>query len=965
MINIKYCAKLIRGGFVSVRRVALLGAVVFFLCAASASAGTFAVGNSNNGVPGSLLRAFLNTNAATFVVSNFNDAGPGSLRQAILDANASPGNDMIQVSNGTGTIDLVTPLPAITGTVQIINFDTGSGRVELNGLATRSGAVPSIGFDIQAPNCEIWGFAINRFGDAGIRVGINSAGTSSGSGTIIHQNYIGTNIAGTSVNCPDAAHPCGNLNRGIWINGATAVQIGVGGSGGHSNTISGNFGNGITVSNAAVGAATFAGSAIIKNNYIGGAGTTGNADLGNSLNGILIAGTSGNQIGGTASNDRNYILGNGGNGISIAADKTNNVTTQASNNNIQGNYIGYTLGTNQSVPNNGSGIVIRGSNNTVGGAAAAERNIIVGNRANGISISGSFATGNVVTGNYIGVGSDGTTAYGNSVGGIQIADFASNNTIGGIGVTPGTCNGPCNIIANNGDSTVQSAKAGIYLDLTSGIGNAVRGNVIFNNGAAVGLGIDLGTPGANTNDAGDPDTGANDLQNRPVITDANSFGLIHGTIDSNSSTSFSIDLYRNDAADGAASEARIYIGSTAVTTNGSGAGTFTYLSPVALSAGQFITATATRVAAPFDSSELSAAVAVIQGTGSTPTNSPTSTATNTATSTATNTSTNTPTNTATPTPPAVISGTVTYGNAAGTPTPRFVSNVTITGAGSPNVSTTTAAPGANAGQYSLTGFGSGSYTVTPTKTTGQNGISSFDAARIAQHVAGPPLPRLTGNQLIVADTSNNGTLSSFDAALVARYVVSSPPFGIAGNWIFIPASRNYPSVNGSIANQDYSALLMGEVSGDWNNSGARPIAIGPVRNTAVKLPQLMAPQNGRIVIPISADGVADNGIISYEFELRYDPAVISPAADPVDLTGTISRGLSVAVNAKEPGILRVAVYGAIPVNGNGVLLNLKFIAVGAPGTVTPLTLERMMFNEGDPKATANEGWIKLEATTTN
>src|SRR5204863_8966539 len=146
--------------------------------------------------------------------------------QAILDANAAPGTDLIQVSHGVGTINLVTPLPPVTDTAQIINFDTGSGRVELNGLATRGGELPSIGFDIQAPNCEVWGFAINRFGDAGIRVGVNAAGTSSGSGTIIHQNDIATNIAGTSVSCPDAEHPCGNFNRGIWVNGATGVQIG-------------------------------------------------------------------------------------------------------------------------------------------------------------------------------------------------------------------------------------------------------------------------------------------------------------------------------------------------------------------------------------------------------------------------------------------------------------------------------------------------------------------------------------------------------------------------------------------------------------------------------------------------------------------------------------------------------------------------------------------------------------------
>lgn len=900
--------------------------------------------------------------AATFTVTNFNDSGAGSLRQAILDANATPNSpagtpDLIQVSNGTGTINLLTALPTVTDAVRIINLDTGSGRVELNGLATQTGTALSIGIDIEAANCatsspacEIWGFAINRFGDAGIRIGIG------GDGTVIHQNYIGTDITGLTINCPDAAHLCGNINRGIWVNGAANVQIGVGGSGGHSNTISGNFGNGITVSNALNGTTTVNGSAIIKNNYIGGTNAAGNADLGNSLNGILIAGTSGNQIGGTASNDRNFILGNGANGIIIVADKTNTLTQPASNNIIKGNYIGYTLGSNQAVANNGSGIVIQGSNTTVGGTTPAERNIIVGNSVNGVSINSSLATGNVITGNYIGVGADGTTALGNSVGGIQIADYASNNSIGGSVTTPGSCDGPCNIIANNGDVTIQSAKAGVYLDLTSGIGNSVRGNAIFNNGSATGLGIDLGTPGATANDAGDADAGANDLQNSPVISNANSFGLINGTLNSTASTGFAIDFFRNDAGDGSASEARVFIGSKAVTTDGSGNATFAFLSSVPLSTGQFITATATRTSAPLDSSELSAAVAVTAGTGSTPTVTPTFTPTFTPTNTPTSSATSTPT----PTPPAVISGTVTYGNAVSGPTPpRFVSNVTITGAGSPTVSTTTGAPGPTAGQYTLTGFGSGSYTVTPSKTSGQNGISSFDAGRVAQHVAGPPLPRLTGNQLIVADVSTNGQISSFDAALIAKYVVSSPPFGTAGNWIFIPASRNYPTVSGNNPNQDYSALLMGEVSGDWSNTGARPAPAGPVKGSAVQLASVTAAAKTEFTMPVRVSGVKGNGIIAYEFNLRYDPSVIRPTADPIGLAATASRGLSFAVNADEPGILKVAVYGAMPIGEDGVLLNLRFAAVGAAGSISPLAWERFVFNEGELRATAENGQVKI------
>ena len=263
---------------------------------------------------------------------------------------------------------------------------------------------------------------------------------------------------------------------------------------------------------------------------------------------------------------------------------------------------------------------------------------------------------------------------------------------------------------------------------------------------------------------------------------------------------------------------------------------------------------------------------------STPTATSTLTATNTATSTPTSTGTFTPTNTATNTPtatptvPPVISGTVTYGNAIGTPTPRFVSNVLISGAGSVPVSTTTGFPD---GAYALTGFGSGSYTVTPSKTGGVNAsISSFDAARIAQHSAGI-LPLLTGNQLIVADVSNNGTISSFDAGQVAAFVVGSGNMGQSGTWRFSPVNRTYIAINSDFTGQDYSALLMGEVSGNWVNPGpdrkavgSWQLAVGSRRRAGaftVNVPQLAAKSGKTIAVPIGVKGVANQGIISYEF----------------------------------------------------------------------------------------------------
>jgi len=309
-----------------------------------------------------------------------------------------------------------------------------------------------------------------------------------------------------------------------------------------------------------------------------------------------------------------------------------------------------------------------------------------------------------------------------------------------------------------------------------------------------------------------------------------------------------------------------------------------------------------------------------------------------------------------------ISGVVTYGNAIGVPSPRFVSNVLISGAGSPAVSTTTSSP---TGAYSLGGFGPGAYTITPSKTGAQNGsISSFDAGRVAQYVAG--VVSLNATQQTVADVSSNGGVSSFDAAMIASYTVSAGNSGTTGTWTFNPVSNSHPSVFANITDENYSALLMGDVSGNWTDSGARSTEDnGPEKSTAVTAPRLVTPADNEVIVPVSVQGVSDKGIISYEFDLRYDPLVLQPQENPVEVAGTVSRGLTTAVNATEPGLLRVAVYGPMALEGDGVLLNLRFIAVGAPGSVSPLTWEKMIFNEGDPGTLITDGQVELSAGAPN
>ena len=139
----------------------------------------------------------------------------------------------------------------------------------------------------------------------------------------------------------------------------------------------------------------------------------------------------------------------------------------------------------------------------------------------------------VIIGNQIGVGADGVTPLGNGYNGLFLS--GNDNAIGGTGP------GEANIIAYNGATPYYS---GVRVGNT-GLRNAIRGNHIFANSQ---LGIDLRWPdGVNINDADDPDTGGNNLQNYPVITLAQAYAngttVIQGTLDSNPNTTFTLDFY--------------------------------------------------------------------------------------------------------------------------------------------------------------------------------------------------------------------------------------------------------------------------------------------------------------------------------------------------------------------------------------------------------------------------------------
>jgi uncharacterized repeat protein (TIGR01451 family) len=232
----------------------------------------------------------------------------------------------------------------------------------------------------------------------------------------------------------------------------------------------------------------------------------------------------------------------------------------------------------------------------IGGASAAARNVMSGNGLGGVYVVFGQAT---IQGNYIGVGADGVTSIANLGPGVRV-----DSAVGAIG---GTTAGQGNVIANNlGGVDVVIGNSAVRPTSNA----SILGNSIYDN--SIQLGINLDFPQAVTpNDPGDADTGANNLQNFPVITSATTGGgnvALSGTLNSTPNTTFRVEFFGNPACSTSGfGEGRHFLGFQNVTTDGTGNIAFGPAS-FALPAGDTVfTATATDPAG--NTSEFSACLA--------------------------------------------------------------------------------------------------------------------------------------------------------------------------------------------------------------------------------------------------------------------------------------------------------------------------------------------------------------------
>ena len=333
------------------------------------------------------------------IVTNAGDGAAGTLRAALNTIKSNPGFDRYSIGFNLAPpyrIALTGGLPGISAPVSggvLVDGTTqpGYAGVPLVQLAAPAG-VSADGCWLTGNGSEVRALRISGFTNgSGVRV---EAVTNRITGCWIMSNLTGVTVADDITN--------------TLIGGLSASN---------RNVISANAEDGISLG--------LSDQTLIQGNYIG-VDPTGLADLGNGHRGIASL-ARGVVIGGTNAGARNVIAGNGDDGIQIQG---------ATGIVVQGNFIGVNASGRVAVANGGCGILALAGGLTIGGGSAAARNVISGNSVDGVHLeTPSGHPGSTVSGNFIGTDVTGTNAVPN--GGSGIYAIGRSNMLGGASAAQG------------------------------------------------------------------------------------------------------------------------------------------------------------------------------------------------------------------------------------------------------------------------------------------------------------------------------------------------------------------------------------------------------------------------------------------------------------------------------------------------------------------------------------------------
>ncbi|MHB1319325.1 MAG: hypothetical protein ACYCYF_11975, partial [Anaerolineae bacterium] len=175
--------------------------------------------------------------------------------------------------------------------------------------------------------------------------------------------------------------------------------------------------------------------------------------------------------------------------------------------------------------------------------------------------------------------------------------------------------------------------------------------------------------------------------------------------------------------------------------------------------------------------------------------------------------------------------------------------------------------------------------------------------------------------LQAAEVTLNGSVTAYDASHILRAAagtipLASPNAGVA--WLFDPQSRDYTGYGETATGQDYVAVLMGDVSGNWGSEGE---ATGEAAPPVAVLEWQVGPVDASgLVTAVLALISTEAPVYSIKLDIGYNSSVHVGGVWTAERT----TGWLLASNTTVPGECRVVMAGAQPVEAPGTLVRLQF-----------------------------------------
>ncbi|UCE17760.1 MAG: T9SS type A sorting domain-containing protein [Gemmatimonadota bacterium] len=224
------------------------------------------------------------------------------------------------------------------------------------------------------------------------------------------------------------------------------------------------------------------------------------------------------------------------------------------------------------------------------------------------------------------------------------------------------------------------------------------------------------------------------------------------------------------------------------------------------------------------------------------------------------------------------------------------------------------------------------YTVTPSKSGGvRTAINSYDAALVLRYIVDQQ--ELDSLQLVAADVTGS-QITSYDVSHILRFRVGIiDAFPIGKEWLFIPQARDYGFLASDLQGQNYTALVYGDVSGNWSGAGAGKEVVRSPQPRIVVPEDIAVVPGDPVTMPVLLEGA--DGIISADIQLKYDSALL----DLVGVERTPFTSAFMIQYRDQRGRVDIALAGAEHLEGGGTLVRLTFLVSPAATAVATLSFE--------------------------